>query len=213
MATEEPLFNQKDIDDSNGPVETVVDGSGRTRLLVRDDSDEDDDGLNVSPVPGTRVVYFWKPLLNGSSPDMGVNGSSTTQTFEAGPAGSEVWYLERLSFLIHDPGSMDSQDFGSISGNLSNGLQVAFDLNGSETEFTNMTNNTHISQTFTGLAGVSGEDSSGWLDDDDWFSGYLHLHIPIEMRGADSDKVLARVRDNITALRELQMCALFWKAV
>lgn len=165
-------------------------------------------------VNGRRRVYFWAPLLNGGSPDMDVNGTSGSPIeFTSGPGAGEVWYLEQLSFLIHHPGSMDSTDYGSIAGGLTNGFQVVFDLNSTETTFVNLKNNVEITNTMSGITGSTGDESFGWLDDDDWFSGHIDFNTPIKFIGDDGDQIIGRVRDSLSILQEQQMCALFWKEI
>ncbi len=56
MVDADPQFNQSDIDDSNGPVDTVDDGS-KTRLLVRDDNTGNATDAPGCPVTTTKLRY------------------------------------------------------------------------------------------------------------------------------------------------------------
>lgn len=153
--------------------------------------------------PAAKVAWNCEALVNGSNNSMDVDGSSTPQVFQWTNSGSEPWYLQELSFLIYDPGSMDINDFGSITGTLSNGLLIEFQTNGNLYTFANLTKNTDIEMCFEGQGGVTGDESTGWLDDDDWFSGISKFKPEITLN--QNDFIRATVRDNLIDLTELRM--------
>lgn len=166
------------------------------------------DRLKVDAVlpntPASLVVWKTAPLMNGSNKSMDVNGSSTSQAFRFTPAASEVWWIKSVSLFLIDSGSLDFNDFGSIGGGLSNGLQLNVRTNGTAYEIGNYTDNAELESGFYhGNGVVPGDD--GWMDSTGWRSGSLVFDIPMKLDNATSDYIEFLVRDNITGLD--QMCA------
>lgn len=172
-----------------------------------------DSGLASDPRPGKDVIYKNIALFDSSNKNMNVNGSSVNVNFDFTPGASEIWYIESISFLIIDSGTMDFDDFGSISG-LTNGVQVLIRSKGTEYEYTNIKNNADISLVFSGRGGVqAGEDATGWLDDDDYFFGRAIFDVPIKIDNSTSDYVRFKIRDDLTLLTAVQASVRIWRVI
>lgn len=173
---------------------------------------------NAVKVTGTVVEqrnidqkYVWRDarFSNGSTTNLDLNGSSTPQDFTFGPPSGEVWYVRFVSILILDPGSPDVDDFGSIGGGLTNGMQFVQQIDNVEYELGNFKDNGALSLCFTDSAysTPASEDGVGWLDEDDCFLGQKIFDPPIRLDGdADGggDKMIFRIRDNLNAIQRLQ---------
>lgn len=172
-----------------------------------------DGNIIISPVPATNVCPAAAHLEDSGSIDMNVDGSTTTVEFEAGPGAGEKWYVFALSFYIEDPGSADSTDFGSISGGLTNGLELKIKTNGTEKTSANLTENINIVQCFSGNAGTASEESVGFLDEDDVFYGLWQFNPVVTLDGDQSDFFKFRVRDNLSGLAQLRSNIHYWIVV
>lgn len=110
MADQEPLFNQKDISDANGPVDTFVDGAGKTRLGV-------DAQVNVTvnellgkdPLPDTYLDVTAAGAIGDTvrvqvaginkdttTPDRDYPAVDVTSTLTATEAGDEIALAELI---------------------------------------------------------------------------------------------------------------------
>lgn len=165
------------------------------------------------PRPLIKILPFNENLLNGSNKSMDVNGSGTAQDFTAGPGAGEIWYIQEITLFLEDPGTMDAGDFGSISGGLSNGLQLLIDVDGTEYEIANFEDNMDLETGFARIpfTGFGEDGANGWMNEDDVFSGKWKFYPPISLVGDDDDQFIARVRDNLTGLSELEMRVIGYK--
>lgn len=171
-------------------------------------------GTTYPVIPADLVVHNIEHLENGGSADMTVDGSTVNVEFVWNVPGGETWYLDWLSFVIVDPGTMDTGDFGSITGSLTNGLKIEFKTNGTVYEYINLTDNLEIAHTFVGRGGKStGEESSAFLDEDDLFIGNSVFNPQITLKGSTSDFVKATVRDDLTDLQNLCVSIGKWRTV
>lgn len=180
----------------------------------------EDGGVAVELVPGQdseeKCVYLTKNNA-GTDNDMGgETGTLATPTdFYWQPGAGEVWRLQSVSFLIYDSGaSMDSTEFGGIAG-LTNGLQMQLRSKGSELEYVNIKNNLDIQMCFgSSVSGSrSGEESAGWLDEDDWFYGSIVFNGRVKLDGNESDFVKFRVRDSLSGVTHVRSVAHVWRPV
>ena len=175
---------------------------------------EDEDGVGGDPRPPFNVVYTDGALRNTAlnTDNMDVNGSSTTRDFEYGPPSGQIYYLSHIVLLMQDPGSMDINDFGSISGNLSNGLQLIAEINSTEHTIFNLIDNGSIATCFSDFAVHSGGgDDNGFLDDEDSFIGLARFKPEITLNGDNGDKMIMRVRDNLNGISRLQAIGRAWR--
>lgn len=220
MADQEPLFTTEDQTDdfivkgindvSTNPTQvnsTTVDG--KERLCVETPANQ-----TVSPVPGANGIWSCSNLLlNGTgTKEMDVDGDPTAKEFYWQPS-TGVYYINSIQFLIQDPGSSDVDDFGSISGGLSNGLLIEVKSNGVEYELANLKDNGDIVMCFIGNTGFSGDDSTGFLDSADTFFGQWNSPQGVwsVIDSSQGDFVKATVRDDIRNLSFLRMSAVRWR--
>ncbi len=150
-------------------------------------------------------VYEVKKLLNSSSKEMSVDGSSTSVVFSHSPSGGNVIYVDKFTILLQDPGSMDVDDFGSIAS-LTNGVLVEYQSNGTSVEFANLQDNGDIATTFSNFWGppVGGESGIGFTDANDTIIATYEFPNPIELDAAESDFFRITIRDNLTSIGFLQ---------
>lgn len=163
------------------------------------------------PVPEINSIPFWTPLkLNGTgTKEMAVDGDPTAQNFEWEPS-SNTWVLSKLIVLIQDPGSADVNDFGSITGALTNGVKIEVQSEGNTYEVAVFEDNGDLINFFSGSSVVSfsGGESAGFLDEDDTFVGEFIFPANTKLFSADNDYVRAIVRDDLTDLQFFRMSAL-----
>jgi hypothetical protein len=180
------------------PVQSTIDGSIHNK---------------TDPRPLKNVIYNCHNLLNGSSKFMNVNGSAGSPiNFEFLPSGSDIWFLDSIVLFLMDPGSMDYDDFGAISGSLTNGLRIVVRSNGVEYEIANIKDNTELVSYFLDSTSF-GKDSSGILDDDDSYVGAMHFKNPIRLDASQGDYVRIQVRDNLNNLTSLQSSIKIWRII
>lgn len=176
------------------------DGALRVTMMPRHVSDLTREQL-------VRRRYFSALLQNGGSPDMNVDGSVTPVEFEVVPQDDTVSSVREMRFEFHsDRLNMDTNDvrrFGTAAGlgGLTNGLDIEFRQSGVTTSLTTSPIQT-MSQFFTHVSippfnvvdGIAvGVDLLVWVID-------LKLLLPIPISDANTDQVMVRVKDDLTAL-------------
>lgn len=199
------MSNYYDGDDTllKGATDETQIGNEADRLRVT---------TNIHPVPARSVIYSERKLMNGSSAEMAVNGSSTAQNFSFTPAGGEVWYFEAISLLIIDTGVTDFDEFGSLGSQLTNGLQLLVRSGGTEYEVGNFRNNAELSLCFA-EHGYTPDSTSAWLDENDMFMGMKTWRVPMTLDGDQGDYIRLRVRDNLTGLNTLRSTVRVWREI
>jgi len=165
-------------------------------------------GASASPIPSVQLEYKDKRLLDGTTLNMNVNGSSSNKTYKYQPPSGETWYCERLVMLIDDSGTNDPNDFGAISGGITNGLQLVLHRGGVDNIPATFNDNVDIALCFPSQ-GVS--DSSGFLHSADAYWGAYIFKVPIKLVGSDGDYIGLKIRDNLTKLAHLRGAARFWR--
>lgn len=202
-------------EDLNADVD-AVDGSNAIHVINHDDGSGE--GATFDPRPPFQVVHLDKNLLNGSSSSMAVNGSSTTVDFENGPPAGQIWFITHICIFITDAGTLDVGDFGGIAGSLTNGVQIIQEISSTEYELANMVNNHELSRSFSehpftpvATGGEGGED--GWFDTIKVFMGTKFLNPVVKLTGDNSDKIICRIRDNLTGLNEFTASFGGWRKI
>lgn len=168
-------------------------------------------GSTYPNIPAENVIYFVDPMLNGGNGSQDIDGDPTSQDFEYGPSAGVKRYVESISFYIEDGGSQDPGDYGSISGSLDNGTQIIIEKNSVEYQITNMQTNRDIAATFQ-TDRFTG-DSIGLLDTEGAFFGTLSFNIPILLDGDLGDKLIIRVRDDLTDLTDQRTWIKSWQTL
>lgn len=191
-----------------------VDSKNAVHVTVHDD--DSGDGIAIDPRPLYSLVHVDGRLTNASSTDMTVNGSSTAVDFVAGPPAGQIWYVSQISILIDDVGSSDGTDFGSITGGLTNGVQVIQDVSSTEYVLTNMQDNHDLALCFSQhpLLPIrpGGEGSAaGFLDGENIYMGTKNIEPYVKLVGDNSDQLIFRVRDNLTTVGSLEAMFRAWR--
>ena len=163
----------------------------------------------INPVPLNPYVYLNKLILNGSSADMCVDGSSTPVNFDYSPGTDETWYLERISFLIDDLGNMDASKFGFLS-ELTNGLVIKIKTNGTEYTVATLKNNMDVVMMFP--IGDGHHSSGGnFLGSVNAYSGVMTFNEPMTLKDSTSDYIRFTVNDDLEGLEQHRALAHVWR--
>ena len=181
------------VDSVNGKLKVATDASG---------------DFTLSPMPSKKVIYKIVNLLNGSSKNMTVNGSTTPIDFDFAPAANEVFYLDSIAMFLADNGVANYDRFGIISGGLSNGIDILIKNNGSEQLVANIKDNADIIKFFDTNFAPPG--TGGFMDEDDLYSGRMNFEIPIKLDGANGDYVRVRIKDDLTEVDALEFAMRAW---
>ena len=102
--------------------------TSENRLKVETSIIENQNIIN-NPRPGKGFRLY---LLNGSSYNMAVDGSSFPVTFQNAPENGKIWYIYTVSIILEDS-SMNFEKFGGISA-LTNGVDWYLKENGGSEE-------------------------------------------------------------------------------
>jgi len=156
----------------------------------------------VSPFPGRRVAYSNDELLNGSSADMRVNASGGDIDFKLGPPTGQIWAVELCALTLVHNGSMKPQNFGALATPLAKGFQLIQVSDGVENVNCTIKNNKQLTNCFfAGIVGQGlGTGNVGYLDTPDFAFGPYKFDTPIVLVGNDNDKMIMRIRDNLSGL-------------
>lgn len=200
-------FGQYDGDDVNvkgddgsddGVKIGAIDDSGTKRLAV--------DALFTARM-SERVVYMADSLRDGSAANLNVDGSGTPAVYSLEPGAGEIHYVSEIAFYISDPGANDELEFGNLNAELTNGLLIEQEINGTDYQLANIKNNIDITLIFNQAPSSTPPGQSAT------YSGVVELDIPIELKGDDSDKLKVTVRDDLTAVKALFVSYRAWKVL
>jgi len=127
------------LDDNNvGKVTHILD-NGNVRLAV-------DSTLN--PVPVSSIIPKKVCLMNGSTKNMDVDGSSSPVEYKYAPGAGEIWFVNAIAIFFLDSGLVKPDRFGAITGGLTNGVDVIIKLDGVENNIISVKNNVDINLAF-----------------------------------------------------------------
>lgn len=186
----------------NSDLLTTIDGELRLKTASV--------GASGQPViPYTDIIYKTVEILNGSSNNMNVNGSSVNVNFDFAPVTGEVWYLESIQMFLQDNGTTLATSFGSISGGLTNGVRLIIKTKSVEQELAVLKNNIDISMVFKNDPQIPG--TSGLFESSDIFVGEILFRIPIVLKGDLEDKIRFIIRDNLTRMDHFRARAKVWR--
>jgi hypothetical protein len=156
-------------------------------------------GISVSPIPSISIKTNSIPLYDsGSSYDQTIDGSSTPVDFYYGPGSGEIQYVENVTFGIDDGGGCPPDAYGAIATGLTNGTQLILEKDSTEYVLANLQNNGDIALTFNYAVGFF--ENGKFLAMANGFFGKMVFATNIELDGDNSDKIIVRVRDNLTGL-------------
>jgi len=192
---------------SDGTEQTPVQSTASGRLHTQN---------RIDPVPGQDVIYTIENVLRNGNKSMDVNGSVTPRDYDYTPPVGEVMYLENISFMFRDVGTMDTTDFGAIAGVLANGVQVLIRSKGTEYEITNIVDNMDVvssfPSTFTPVSDNAGA-IRGMLDEEDVYVGNMFFKTPIKLDNSTGDYVRFRIRDDIRGLNDFESRIKAWRII
>jgi len=149
---------------------------------------------------------------SGGSQEMDVDGSTASVPFEWEVPSGEVWELLSISFFVLDPGTMSHNVFGALGSALTNGITVAVKKDGNTMKIKDIKDNVDLYMSFPAEQQV-GNSASGFLDDDDYFSGCLRFPDPVELVGDDGDLVRVSVKDDLQNIKRLRTTILVRKKI
>ncbi len=160
---------------------------------------------NYSKVSGTEVSSFLRQAtLDGSlsgNADSNVNGSITPVEFWIQPDTNEIFEIAQISLTLSDSGNPSLEDYGSIIGPLSNGVQMFVELNGVKFNFgTSFKNNKELitlgaSEYFKETFSSSVETSTHIFNAKEFAK-----RLGVRLNGKTQDKFGIRVQDDLTGL-------------
>lgn len=165
----------------------------------------------ASSVPASNIIYKCVRLLNGSSESLAVNGSVTPVNFDFTPASGETWYIETIGFFLQDNGTTSPTNFGSISGGLTNGVDVIIKSKGVEYTFTNLKTNIDLAMCFRDNYFVPG--TAGLFETNDIAISETILRNPVVLQNSTSDFIRFRIQDNLTSLDQFRAGTRIWRTI
>ncbi len=175
---------------------TITGGDGLYKATV--------DSLNRLSVNANvnfpEAVYVMPFALDGASPNMNVNGSSTNKNFRYSPAAGTTFYLEKIALTITDKSTLDYNRFGDI-GALANGLQINVKSKGTVYTLANLQSNQDIWSFFC----ESPHENAAS------YTGFMRIQNRTALDGNFGDYVELKVRDNLTGLNALKSMITAWR--
>ncbi len=104
-----------------------LDGDGNEKYMKGSGAGTSSDPFVPAHAVGGVVMnednYICEALLNGSSRDMNVDGSSSAVTFSAKPAAGYKWIITQLELFLSDTDALTEGKFGN-EDELTNGVSV-----------------------------------------------------------------------------------------
>lgn len=156
-----------------------------------------------SPLSQTQVIPFTTKVLNASSPDMNVDGSSTPVTFSAGPTTtSEQWFVTRISVILDDSGNLGRGDFGAIASGLTNGVLARFTVNSTNYDIALFKKNQDL---IIGADVIERGANNQFINDANFVVANTILRNNILLDEATSDQFKIIIQDNLTGLDLFQV--------
>lgn len=149
----------------------------------------------------TDAVWIVSQFLNGSSKNMDVDGSVTPVDFSYSPTSGKI-YIKQISFFIADNGITPPDKFGKITA-LTNGLVLEVQTKGNVYQICNIKDNADLVNIFSNEPLIPGSNS-GFLDNNDSYSGNLLFDMPIVLDTSMSDYIKFIVQDDLSGIDFLQ---------
>jgi hypothetical protein len=188
---------------------TKVKGSDDTEIGNVGDRLKVDAVFNVGSAPPDDIQYFKRYLLNGSSSDMTVDGSTTPVTFKLAVTATETWFVDQIIFTILDAGNNDPEKFGAVSV-LTNGLDFNFKIDGITHLYRNVKDNGDVASTFRDQFMGS---AAGYMHNGNFYVGFEEFKDEVTVRAGNSDEVQVVVNDDLTGIDRLQVSIRYWKKI
>lgn len=146
---------------------------------------------DLGPGSATAAMHLRTPLLNGTSQNMVVNGSSTNQTFKWAAASTTASYvITGLAFVMTTSAlGFKGIYFGTNQATLANGILAQATIGGVARQLANI----KINEDFLSFSGPVVISTSGATDA---LTARLLFRQPINAGSGDSISVV--IRDNLT---------------
>jgi len=150
---------------------------------------------SINPVPSQNTIEQIKFLLDGTTKNMNVDGSSVPVVYDFTPGAGEVFQIGSLCFYMGQAGGLASDKFENISA-LTTGLLVEIQADGVLRTFSNLQSNADLGVIFFG--GSSTGSKSSW-------EGAATFSTTTRIDGDQGDFVRATVRDDLGSVILVQM--------
>lgn len=197
-----------DLNNNNIASSSKIVGGNETNFA---DVDSDNRLLVTAKIDAeVDVAYEYKYLLNGANKNQAVNGSGSPVLFTYSPGAGEVIFVDSLSFILEDPGTLNSGEYGNISGGLTNGVLIGFQSNGVLQIYTNLQTNIDVAMFLAGNRVVP-SSGAGFLNTNDVIFGERNFNRPIILRGDDGDFFAVQIRDNLSGIDNQVAGIHFWR--
>ena len=199
----------------------LVDGHGSGQKLKINGEGE----LNavIHPHPPKDEAILARPyrsrFLASASDDMTIDGSSTNVDFSVSPTEGFDAYIKVISILIGDGGSPNLNKFGDLTA-LSNGVEICYTTQDLGTEVIHDGIKTNLEfvrlGTSTGAIGTGNDaylaDVSGGGSEKSYIptidlAQTFGLRYGIRLRRATTDKLVIRIKDDLTGLTTMNAIA------
>jgi len=159
-----------------------------------------------------RVVLF--NLKDGETINMKVDGSITPKEFKFAPPAGEIWIIEGLRIFLLDGGVMAHNVFGGLAAALDVGFTVEIKKSqyegGIESVISSIKDNVDLLTAFsTNIS--TGNSTSAFLNDDDWFMGTLKFGSPIRLCGDEGDLIKIVIKDDLTGITRFESTVMAWE--
>ena len=198
-------FNSYDNDDVSIK---GVNGSG-TSVYV-DVFPNANGGYSVVPNAAHKPAYFNTFLTSNGAKNMSVDGSSTSKDFTAGPAVGEIWAVKSIALLLYDKGDISLYKFGNLNS-LTNGFQILQSISSTEYEYGNYKDKSDLIMSFCHGQTSFVENGDSFLKEKNVFCASLRLDPPLLLYGDAGDKIIGRVRDNLTGIEDFYMSLQYYR--
>ena len=136
------------------------------------------------------VIAEYKYLLDGTTKNINVDGSSTAVEYEYAPGVGETFSVESLSFYMAESGGLAYDKFENGSS-LSTGLKVEIKSQGTVKEFINLQTNADLALVFFG--GTYTGSKNSW-------EGQTVFLTPVLLDNANGDYIKVIVRDDLSSV-------------
>jgi hypothetical protein len=168
-------------------------------------------GIPVNIEPANFIRPQFSNLLNGSSKQMNVDGSSTPVEFLWEPT-LVVHVVKNVTFTMGAPGDPDSDQFASLAA-LTNGLKFEIKSNGTVFEIYNMKDNKDVTLFFSTGTFSIGNTADKWMKDAGgrFFVGSMELFDGVKLDPSAGDYIKVTVRDDISSLLWVEAGIFSWR--
>lgn len=165
-----------------------------------------------SPVTQHDWEYKLEPLKDGASKEMNVDGTSPNKTYKYAVSDGEIWYIEKVTIFLLDPGTMANNVFGSLAAPLTNGVKFSINKFGTDFKVKDLCDNVDMFMAFSS-GQITGTTTTGFLNEEDYFSGSIQFKEDIRLIGEKDDVIKMVIRDDLTQIQRLRCSVLLKRPI